>query len=57
MSCGQWEAASGTKIARDLLQTSVVAHPYIAEDPVLRAEAEAIDALLGDLYARIRASD
>jgi hypothetical protein len=57
MSCGQWEAASGAKITRDLLQISVVAHPYIAEDPVLRAEAEAIEALLGDLYARIRASD
>lgn len=57
MTCGQYEAMHGAKVARDLLQVSVVTHPFVAEDPVLRAEAEAIDALLVDLYARIRAAD
>ena len=56
MSCGQHEALHGAKVARDLLQVSVVAHPFVSENPVLRAEAEAIASLLDHLYARIRAS-
>jgi hypothetical protein len=57
MTCGQHEAMHGAKVARDLLRTSVVDHPFVSEDPSLRAEAEAIDALMLDLYAKIAAAD
>jgi hypothetical protein len=57
MSAGQWEAAHGAKVAGDLLRTSVIDHPYVAEHPVLLEEARAIDALIADLYARIRAAE
>ncbi len=57
MTCGQHEALHGAKVAADLLKVSVQEHPFIAEDPVLKLEADAIAALLGDLSRRIAAAD
>lgn len=57
MTCGQHEALHGAKVAADLLKVSVQDHPFVSEDPVLKAEADAIAALLGDLYRRIAAAD
>jgi hypothetical protein len=57
MTCGQHEVLHGAKVAADLLEVSVVRHPFVSEDPVLKAEAEAIAALLADLYRRIAAAD
>lgn len=57
MVAGKYESLHGAKVSRDLLKVSVVEHPYVQEHPVLREEAEAIAALLDDLYAKIAAFD
>lgn len=57
MTCGQHEALHGAKVAADLFKVSVQAHPFILEDPALKSEADAVAALLADLYRRIAASD
>ncbi|MBJ7484348.1 hypothetical protein [Brevundimonas sp.] len=57
MTNGQHEAMHGAKVAADLLKVSVQEHPFVSEDPVLKSEADAIAALLGDLYRRIAAAD
>jgi hypothetical protein len=53
MTAGQYESLHGAKVSHDLLKTSCVEHPYIQERADLRDEAEAILALLNDLYGKI----
>jgi hypothetical protein len=57
MTTGCHEALHGARVSRDLLRTSVVQHPFVQEHEGLRAEAEAIEALMADLEAKILAAD
>ncbi|WP_426040749.1 hypothetical protein [Brevundimonas sp. TWP2-3-4b1] len=54
---GQLEAMIATTMCRDLFRAAVFNHPYVEECDPLNAEANAILALLCDLYLKIAAAD
>ncbi|QTC90436.1 hypothetical protein [Brevundimonas goettingensis] len=53
MSAPAFEVLDRTHVAAEAFRAAVIDHPYVAADPTLKAEAEAIETAMQALYQRI----